>query len=177
MTTMRKILATAMAALLTTGLTFTGALVIGSTGVAHAQTTPPWETGGSGGGPVDTNEVGGLIFYNVSGTQITGGSVSGSDAFGAFVQGTTILNANDKKATLFAFSPVNGQPPGSWNNDQLSSSTLYPVSSPSDLASSTLPVVSGSTTSLAFTDYESEFPEHGHLHDRRIRRCVSAAPV
>jgi hypothetical protein len=154
----QKTVAAATAAFLATGLSLMGAVVVGSAGVAHAQTTPPWETGGPGGGPVDPNEVGSLIFLDSAGNQITGGSVSASSPFGSFVEGTTILNADDKKATLFAFTPVVGQPPGTWNNDQLSASTIYPVSSPAGLASSSLPVVSSPTSNLSFPDYQAEFP-------------------
>jgi hypothetical protein len=134
-----------------------GAIVAGFAGVAHAAGPPPWETSGSGGGPADPNEAGGLLFFNSAGQQITGGSVS---SLGAFVEGTTTLHTGDTKATLFAFTPVNGQPAGSWSNDQLSGSTTYPVSSPANLASSTLPVVSNPTSNLSFTAYESEFPNN-----------------
>jgi hypothetical protein len=134
-----------------------GTIVAGFAGVAHAASPPPWETSGSGGGPADPNEVGGLLFFNSAGQQITGSSVS---SLGGFVEGTTTLHSGDTKATLFAFTPVNGQPPGSWSNDQLSGSTTYPVSSPANLASSTLPVVSSPTSNLSFTAYESEFPNN-----------------
>jgi hypothetical protein len=157
MSKIRKTIGAATATFLATGLSMIGAVLVGSAGVAHAQITPPWETSGPGGGPVDANEVGSLIFLDSSGNQITSGSLS-SSPFGSFVEGTTILNANDKKATLFAFTPVLGQPPGTWNNDQLSASTIYPVSSPASLASSSLPVVSSPTSNLSFTDYEGEFP-------------------
>jgi hypothetical protein len=115
-----------------------GSLLAGLAGTAHAAGNPPWEPIGN------PPEVGGLTFYNTSGQVITSGSTT-SASIAAYVQGSSTVRAGDTKATLFAYTPVNGQLPGAWSHDdQLSSSTAYPnAGAPAALAGSSLPLVTG----------------------------------
>ena len=69
-----------------------GSLTAGLAGVASAAGNPPWE-------PVaNPPEAGGLLFFNAAGQQITGGIV-GTSPLAAYIEGTTVLNASDDKAT------------------------------------------------------------------------------
>ncbi len=93
-----------------------GVLAVPVAGAATA--APPWE-------PVGGPQVGQLLFYNSTGQPITSGPVS-TAPLAAYVEGTAVLNASDNKATLEAFTPVNGVPAGTWSGEQLSGSTVYP---------------------------------------------------
>jgi hypothetical protein len=129
-----------------------GALAVGWAGSAYAADNPPWE-------PVSNPpDVGSLIFYNSAGQQITGGSIN-SSPLAAYVQGSTTIRSGDTTATLFGFLPVNGQAPGEWSGEALSVSTTYPnASAPSALASSPLPLVTGSAGDESVATLEADFP-------------------
>lgn len=127
-----------------------GGLLAGFATSASAATNPPWEPDGS--------SVGGLTFYDASGNQITGGSINDAP-IAAYVQGTSTVRSGDTKATLFAYTPVSGQAPGTWSGEALSSSTTYPNSgAPGALATSSLPLVSGSSDDENVATYEADFP-------------------
>src|ERR1700676_600808 len=106
---------------------------------ASAAGTPPWE-------PVGGNDVGSLIFYDASGSPITSGTITNSP-IAAYIQGSTTLRAGDTKATLKAYTPVNGQPVGAWTGGLISATaSAFPNSAaPASLSSSALPLVTGSS--------------------------------
>jgi len=150
------------------------AVAVGVAGSAAAAGSPPWE-------PVaNPPEVGGLIFYNSAGQQITGGSTTASP-LAAYVQGTTPVQAGDTTATLFARTPVNGVAPGQWGGEELSGSTSYPnVSAPAALASSGLPLVTGAATDEDLAVYQEDFPNNDTSSDGYagifVLRLVTSAP-
>lgn len=145
---MRKLLRAAAAAAVAT--VASGALVLGFAGAAAAAGNPPWEP--------DPNSVGGLIFYNAAGQQITGGNLTDSP-IAAYVQGTATIQAGDTKATLYGYLPVDGETPAQWSGEPLGSSTTYPNSSaPGALATSTLPLETGSSSDDSIANLESDYP-------------------
>jgi hypothetical protein len=159
----RRLRATAAAAI--------GAMLVGSTvlaiGVAvapasssaasKATTPPPWEP--------DPNSVGGLIFYNSSGTVITGGSINASPV-AAYVLGTSTIRAGDTKATLFGYLPVKGEPTGDWSGEALGESTTYPnTAAPAPLKTSTLPVETGNSGDETLAQLEVDYPNNDHSAD------------
>src|SRR5580658_1293302 len=98
---------------------FAGGALVGVAGSASAAGGPPWE-------PIASPpEVGGLLFFNTAGQQITGGSLSAVPV-AAYVEGTATIQAGDTKATLYGYTPVLGQAPGAWSGESISSSTVYP---------------------------------------------------
>ncbi|MCU1390833.1 MAG: hypothetical protein JWL72_4171, partial [Ilumatobacteraceae bacterium] len=118
--------------------------------VASADTAPPaFEP--------DPGSIGGLNFYDASGTSITSGAITAAP-FAAYVQATGPGRPGDSKATLFGYVPKNGVPSGSWAGEALTASTNYPnAAAPGPLATSSTPVVSlvaGDTTLAALaSDY------------------------
>ena len=158
----------ASGAALTAGVV--AAPVAGATSAA-----PPWE-------PVaNPPQAGGLLFFNAAGQQITGGSVSTSP-LAAYVEGTAVLNASDDKATLEAYTPVDGVNPGTWSGQGLSSSTVYPnTSAPPPLNTSTLPVVTGSATDVSLATYVLSFPNDDTSSDGYaglyVLRLISSHPT
>jgi hypothetical protein len=106
----------------------------------------------------EPNSAGSLAFFNAQGQQITGGNLTDAP-LAAYVEGSVALRANDTKATLFAYTPVNGVAPGAWSGEQLSGSTVYPnASAPGALASATLPIVSGAATDASLSSYIGDLP-------------------
>ncbi|MGD0883105.1 MAG: Ig-like domain-containing protein, partial [Acidimicrobiales bacterium] len=125
-----------------------------------AGTSPPWETTGS-----NYDSVGGLLFYNSSGTQVTGGSLS-TAPIAAYVEGTSTVRLGDTKATLYAYTPVIGVAPGNWQGQPLSASTTFPnASAPSPLNTATLPVVTGNSLDESLSEYISNFPNNDSSSD------------
>src|SRR3954471_18919184 len=104
---------TGIATLLVTGL-----LVVAG-GSARAA-SPPWDP--------DPSSVGGLKFYNSSGTVITHGNLTDAP-FAAYVQGTSQVRAGDDKATLSGYLPVKDTPIGAWSGDIMTPATTYPNAS------------------------------------------------
>jgi hypothetical protein len=118
-------------------------------GGASAAGTPPWEP--------DGDSVGGLTFYNASGTAITTGSTS--DPIAAFVQGAATVHAGDTKATLFGYLPATGVDPGAWSGEALGASTSYPnASAPGSLGTSSLPVYSTGADDETVADLVADYP-------------------
>ena len=127
----------------------TAIVTVGVT-ASSASTVPPWEP--------DANSVGALTFYNASGDVVTGGSLT-DQPIAAFVEGTGTPRAGDTKATLYAYTPVSGEAPGQWSGEQLSASTVYPVSSPPSAAlDTTLPVQTGGDQDTTLADYILSYP-------------------
>ena len=147
---MKKFIRSALAAtILTVSGGVAGALFVNAAGAAGA---PPWEP--------DTNAVGGIVFYNAAGQQITGGSLTDTP-IAAYAQGSTVVRAGDTKATLYAYTPVINVAPGAWNGESLSSSTVYPnASAPASLAGSSLPLVTGQTSDTSLSSYIGDFPNN-----------------
>lgn len=136
----------------------------------------PWEP--------DPNSVGGLVFYNASGQQITGGSVSDTPV-AAYVQGNTTIRSGDTKATLYGYLPVNGQAPGKWSGEPIGGPTTYPnASAPSALASSGLPLETGNATNdLSIANLIADFPNtdtttdgYAHRYQLRLLTTQSGLP-
>ena len=84
---------------------------------AGAATAPPWEP--------DPDAVGGLVFYNSSGTVITGGNVTDSP-IAAYVEGTSTARFGDSVASLYGYLPVQGQPTSEWSGEQLGTDDRLP---------------------------------------------------
>jgi hypothetical protein len=127
-------------------------------GAASAtSTTPPWEP--------DGDSVGGLLFFDSSGQQITGGSIDDAP-LAAYVEGTSAVRANDTKATLFGYLPVNGQVPGQWQGEAIGASTVYPNgSAPAPLSSVTLPVETGAANDESIATLAADFPNNDTSSD------------
>ena len=126
-----------------------GFLAVGFSGVAGAA-TPPWQTS------PPAQEVGGLLFYNSAGQQITGGSTTVAP-FAAYVKGTTVLNGGDSQATLFGYTP-SLQAPGNWSGQALGGTTTYPnASAPAPLNTAT-PLYTGAATDTTLKSYAQQFP-------------------
>ncbi|MGO9027429.1 MAG: beta strand repeat-containing protein [Acidimicrobiales bacterium] len=143
-----------------------GALVIGLSGLAvgviavpapdavATATAPPWEPVGN------PPQVGGLTFYNATGAQITSGSTN-DPPLAAYIQGTNLPRAGDTVATLDAYTPVDGVAAGQWSGEAVSGSTTFPnTSAPASLASSPLPLVTGSATDYSLANFVSDFPNN-----------------
>ena len=98
----------------------------------------PWE-------PLSpTIQAGGLLFYNAAGGLITHGSINASP-FAAYVEGTSVLNASDKSATIYAAAPRHGETQSEWGSEALGGTTTYPnLSAPSPIKTSKFPVYTGS---------------------------------
>jgi hypothetical protein len=162
----RTTLRTAMAAAL--GVLFVGsaALTAGVIAAPVAGSTtihpfgagiPPWEP--------DPNSVGGLIFYNSSGQQVTGGNITDSP-IAAYVQGAAVVNPLDTRATLYGYLPVNGQSPGQFSGEALGATTPYPNSSaPPPLNTSTLPVETGASGDETIAELMEDFPNNDNSDD------------
>jgi hypothetical protein len=135
---------------------------------AGAAGNPPWEP--------DGNSVGGLVFYNAAGQQITGGNLADSPV-AAYVEGTGTIRAGDTKATLYGYVPVAGTAPGTWNGEALGSSTAYPnASAPAPLNTSTLPVQTGASGDESIATLMSNQPNnnaagsgYGNLYQLRLK--------
>jgi Bacterial Ig-like domain (group 3) len=136
-----------------------GGALLSTGGAAHAAAAPPWEP--------DGDSVGGLLFFNASGTQITGGNISDSP-IAAYVEGAKPIRAGDDKATLFGYLPVSGQVPGQWQGEALDAATAYPVtkaSAPAALKTATVPVESGISGDESIADLAVDFPNNDVTSD------------
>jgi hypothetical protein len=138
-------------ALLVGGSTLaTGMLAVFDATPAAALTVPPWEP--------DPDSVGGLLFFNASGQQITGGTNSDSP-LAAYVEGTSTVRAGDTVATLYGYLPISGESTSEWSGESLSDSTTYPnTGAPAPLNTATLPVVTGNAGDTSISSLESTYP-------------------
>lgn len=126
-----------------------GGLLVGLAGSASAATTPPWE-------PDPTDQAGSLLFFDSSGSPITGGSVSSPIA--AYIQGTATIRSGDTKATLYGYLPKNGQVPGQFTGEVLAGPSTYPIASPPGSVSATLPVLTVSPADFEIGDLIGDLP-------------------
>jgi hypothetical protein len=136
---------------------------------AGAATVPPWEP--------DPDSVGGLVFYNASGTQVTGGKLSDSPV-AAYVEGAATVRSGDSVATLYGYLPVVNQQTSAWSGEQLGSSTTYPnTSAPAPLKTATLPVETGSSGDETIATLQTDFPNNGtgaYAHVYQLRLYTNA---
>ncbi len=160
--TLRRTLTASVSAVLGTMLAGSAALAAGAitaptssaaTSPRLSETAPPWEP--------DPDSVGGLLFFNSAGDEITGGSITDSP-IAAYVEGTNTIRAGDVKATLFGYLPVEGESTGEFQGESLGESTAYPNSSaPAPLNTATLPVETGASGDEDLSELESDFPNNG----------------
>jgi hypothetical protein len=135
-------------AALTTSTLLVGLSAASSATAASAK--PPWEP--------DHQSKGGLLFYNANGKKITSGSLTAAP-FAAYVQGAVAVRKGDTKATLFAYLPKQGQVPGQFTGEQLSTSDSYPNSkAPTALRKSALPLVSLTKNDETLGEFFQDFP-------------------
>ena len=94
-------------------------VVLGTAGASFAA-VPPYEP--------DQGANGTVTLYDANGNQVTSGLISDTTspayALGS-APGRAGSGGTDNRATLFGYSPVNGQPPGAWSGEQLSLTTIY----------------------------------------------------
>jgi Bacterial Ig-like domain (group 3) len=140
--TFRKALTGAGAAILA------GGVLIATGGTAFAS-LPPSLTTDSGA------TLGGIDFFNAAGVQITSGPLTAPMAAFAMAQTAT---PGVTKITEYAYTPVNGVVPGLWTGEQLSQARTFPVASPLDLHSVTLPVFTGNTVDKPLSTYITDVP-------------------
>lgn len=154
-------------ALVATATIAAGTLAAGFGGTAFGA-APPWEP--------DASSVGGLLFFNAAGQQVTGGNLTDSP-IAAYVEGTATIRSGDTKATLYGYDPVAGTPPGTWSGEALGSSTVFPnASAPAPLNTSTLPVETGSSGDETVATLESDYPNtnsaasgYANLYELRLK--------
>jgi hypothetical protein len=84
--------------------------------------TPPWESS------INPAPFGTITFYNAQGQVVTGGSITASGLAAYAVASTADPRSGDDKATLYAYTPVSGENPGTWSGTNLGPATTYPVS-------------------------------------------------
>jgi hypothetical protein len=131
-----------------------GAFAVGHSGAvspAAATATPPY-----GADPAAT--LGGIDFFNAAGTLITTGSTT-TAPFAAYAIAQN-APASGVKAAYYAYTPVNGTPPGQWGGAQLGGGTAYPISTPTDLAALTNPIVTGGSGDMTLADFISSNPNN-----------------
>lgn len=133
-------------------------VILAGAGSALAQGTPPPWVGG------DQNAIGGLTFYDASGHVITSGRTD-TAPFAAYVQGNTTIRDGDSVPNMFGYSPQPGVTPDIWSNDEiLGLSANYPnPSAPGALATSTLPLNSGTSQDLSLDTFASDYPNTSTL--------------
>src|ERR671931_2959795 len=102
-----------------------GGVVLGMSATALA--APPYE-------PDPTDQIGQILFYDASGNLVTSGNVNDSPNFKFAVATTDDPQSANTTATLYGYTPVNGQPPAVWSGEQLSGTTTFPVASPANVA-------------------------------------------
>jgi hypothetical protein len=143
--------------------------------VAGAYTpVAPWE-------PLPSNiQAGGLLFFNAAGDPITSGSINTSP-FAAYVEGTSVLNASDKAATIYAAAPKHGEPQTEWGSEALGGTTTYPnADAPAPIKTSKFPVYTGSVHDTDIASFLSAFsnsttPTWGGLYVIRLKTSNPSA--
>jgi hypothetical protein len=111
----------------TAALTVVGLSLLAGGGAAFAAggggPTPPWESS------INPAPFGTITFYNAQGQVVTGGSITASGLGAYAVASTADPRSGDDKATLYAYTPVSGENPGTWSGTNLGPATTYPVAS------------------------------------------------
>ena len=140
--------------------------------------TPPWESS------ISPAPLGSITFYNAQGQVVTGGSITANGLAAYAVASAPFTTPGYTKATLFAFTPVAGQNPGTWSGEGLGLSTTYPnAAAPGEIGTTANPVETnnGSDTSLA--SYIATFPNvqttagYVGLYDIRMKLSGAGLPV
>jgi hypothetical protein len=125
-----------------------GGALVATSGSAVATPAPYYPDAGA--------TLGGLDFFNAAGVQITSGLTTDSPFVGFAVAQTA--PAGGTKATYNAYTPVNGSAPGTWGGAQLGGGTSYPISTPTDLAGLTNPIVTGVSGDTSIANYITTHP-------------------
>jgi hypothetical protein len=157
-----------------------GTGVIAASSVAFAGggggSTPPWEAS------ISPAPNGFITFYNAQGQVITGGSIN-DNGLGAYAVASTPGTAGYKKATLFIYTPVSGENPGSWSGEGISLSTNYPnASAPAPIGTTSNPVETNGGTDTSLADYIATFPNtqvaagYPGLYDVRMKLSGGGLP-
>ncbi|KQW48860.1 hypothetical protein ASC77_09035 [Nocardioides sp. Root1257] len=132
----------------------TTSLVLAVGGPAGAATPPPWQSGAL----KDPNAVGVLTLHAANGAEITSGTLD-DGPIAAFVAGSTALRSGDKFATLFAYTPRDGNNPvGSWSGLQLTGSTDFVAATLPSSIDTGLPVVALSAADTTLPQYAAGYP-------------------
>jgi hypothetical protein len=129
-------------------LALAGGTILATGGSALATPAPYFPDAGA--------TLGGVDFFNSAGVQIFSGSSSAQPFIGTGGYAVAQNNPGGVKAAYYAYTPVNGSPPGSWGGAQLSGATNYPLTSPpapADLAGLTNPIVSAGASDVAIDTY------------------------
>jgi hypothetical protein len=153
------------------GCVFAAVAVIGVSGAASATSPPPWVG-------TDSNEVGGLEFFNASGQEITGGNLT-DNPLAAYIVGTTaVRSTGDVKATLYGYLPNPSAVPGAWSGEVLSASTIFPnVSAPAPVNGTALPVVTEDSNETTIGGLTSDYPQSsstaGYVNTYELRLKTS----
>jgi len=148
--TFRAFIVALLGAVLAASTVLAAGVVLAPAAHAGGTTAPPWEP--------DPSSVGGLIFYDAAGYQISGGSLTDSPV-AAYVGGTATIRSGDTRATLYGYVPVTDTAPGTWNGEALGASTTYPnASAPAPLNASTLPLETGALGDENFVTLMSDLP-------------------
>ncbi len=103
--------------------------------------TPPWES------EISPAPNGSITFYNAQGQVVTGGSITASGLGAYAVASTPDGRSGDTKATLYVYTPVNGEAPGAWSGFELSGlSSTYPnTAAPAPIGTTANPVETNNT--------------------------------
>ena len=136
---------------------------------------------GAGGIDQDQNAIGGLVFFDATGNQVTGGSVNSPVA--AYIVGQTELRAGDTTAVADIYQPEPGQTPDLWSNFLqigLAGSTYPASAAPAPINATTLPTVTENATSdKTMADMLRKFPSTsttaGYSDAYEIRVYTNAA--
>jgi hypothetical protein len=143
--------------------------------------TPPWEAS------VSPAPDGFITFYNAEGQVVTGGSITAS-GLGAYAVASTPVpgGLGYTKATLLIKTPVNGENPGLWSGEQISSSTNYPnTSAPAPIGTTTNPVETNGGGDTSVSQYVAAFPNtdtsttdgYAGLYDVRLEVSGGGLPA
>jgi hypothetical protein len=154
-------------------VTLAASAVVLSAGVqgagADSTTPPPWDTFSPTDGAVYANytspagygAVGGVLFYNAAGQQITGGSIT-SGPIAAYAEGTA--STGGLKVQLAIALPAASDPAG-WNDyPESNASSSFPITTgaPSNLEHVTTgPVYTGSASDQSLSSFLTEYTDGG----------------
>jgi hypothetical protein len=117
----------------------------------HAATLPPWYPG--------TNSVGHVVFYDASGHLVRGGALT--DQFVLYsVASSADYRSGDTKATVFAYTPVQGVPQDAWTGAQITATQFgYPfVDAPAPLSTATQPISISQPGDWTLAMYTAAYP-------------------
>ena len=140
--------------------------------------TPPWESS------ISPAPLGSITFYNAQGQVVTGGNLTDS-GFGAYAVASAPYTAATgyTKATLYAYTPVAGQNPGTWSGEEISLASTFPnASAPGAIGTTANPVQSGGDE-FPFTQYITAFPNtqttsgYTNVYDIRMKLSGIGLPT